>query len=106
MQARIEELRELQRSLLVGYGNVLRDQGLWHDAEDAYLSVLQADGNHTQAQLGLLFVLIDSGEDADCMRVLLERLTYAGVANARLWLEHGKQVMRVLSHVQEEFTMR
>lgn len=90
--AKVQNVRRLHSSLLVGYGDALRAKGLWREAEDAYLTVLQSEANSTQAQLGLLFVLLDSGEDPATAQVLLTRLTDADVRDARLWLEHGKQV--------------
>lgn len=90
--AKVQNVRRLHSSLLVGYGDALRAKGMWREAEDAYLTVLQSEANATQAQLGLLFVLLDSGEDPATAQVLLTRLTDADVRDARLWLEHGKQV--------------
>ena len=90
--ARVHGLCGVHSSLLVGYGDALRAKGLWREAEDAYLTVLQSEANATQAQLGLLFTLLDSGEDPETAQVLLSRLTDADVRDARLWLEHGKQV--------------
>ena len=90
--AKVLGLRKVHLSLLVGYGDALRAKRLWREAEDAYLTVLQSEANATQAQLGLLFALLDSGEDPETAQVLLSRLTDADVRDARLWLEHGKQV--------------
>ena len=40
---RVGELRRLQKTLLVGYGDVLREMGSWRDAEDAYLTVMEQE---------------------------------------------------------------
>ncbi len=97
-----QQIREMQRSLQVGYGDVLRAKGIWREAEDAYLAVLQDHPKDTQAQLGLLFMLLDSGEDADTAQVLLSRLVEADVSDARLWLEHGKQLTCALEKLVNE----
>ena len=68
--AKVQNVRRLHSSLLVGYGDALRAKGMWREAEDAYLTVLQSEANATQAQLGLLFVLLDSGEDPATAQVL------------------------------------
>lgn len=67
----LEGLRRLHRALLVGYGDVLRAKEMWREAEDAYLAVMQEDPEDVPAQLGLLFVLLDTGEDADTAQILL-----------------------------------
>jgi hypothetical protein len=67
----IEKLRRLHSALLVGYGDVLRAKGMWGEAEDAYLAVMQEDPEDVPAQLGLLFVLLDSGKDGDTALILL-----------------------------------
>lgn len=67
----IEKLRRLHHALLVGYGDVLRAKDMWDEAEDAYLAVMQEDPEDVPAQLGLLFVLLDSGEDGDTAHILL-----------------------------------
>jgi len=75
----VEQLRVLHSGLLVGYGNVLRAKGLWNEAEDAYLNVLEVLPNDVPAQLGLLFTLLDCGQDADTAQILMTRLIDADV---------------------------
>jgi len=75
----VEELRVLHSGLLVGYGDVLRAKGLWNEAEDAYLNVLEVLPNDVPAQLGLLFTLLDCGQDADTAQILMTRLIDADV---------------------------
>jgi len=75
----VEQLRVLHSGLLVGYGDVLRAKGLWNEAEDAYLNVLEVLPNDVPAQLGLLFTLLDCGQDADTAQILMTRLIDADV---------------------------
>ena len=89
---RFDSLRETHRKLLVGYGDALRAKGMWREAEDSYLSVMEAAPEDTQARLGLMFSLLDGGEDVTTAQELLLGLVDEDVRDARLWFERGKQL--------------